>query len=105
MAPRASWPTAPPEVALNLYAVVKKAEDPDLASVIMNGVLEQYTWSLNREAEGKWTCDSGNGAKVLKDCTDAYGLELVSSSLRLSIVATDLVHFGSYWQSQTEGTA
>lgn len=58
--------------------MVKKAEDPDLAAIIINGVLEQYTWTINREASDKWTCDSGAGPKLLKDCTDADGLEVVS---------------------------
>lgn len=68
---------------------MKKAEDPDLATIIMNGVLEQYTWTLQREAENKWTCDSGAGPKHLKNCTDAHGLELVSSSCALAVGLKD----------------
>lgn len=65
-------------MVLNLYAVVKNAEDPDLAAIILIGVLEKYTWTINREGENKWTCDSGYGPKILKDCTDVHGLAIVS---------------------------
>lgn len=54
------------------------AKDDDLATQILAGTLEKYTWSINREAENKWTCDVGSGPKVLKDFTDPYGLEVVS---------------------------
>jgi hypothetical protein len=78
---------------INLYAVVERAEDADLGAVILSGILEKYNWTLHREGENKWTCDSGTGPRALKDCTDVHGFEIVGPQIdvRLSEHVSDVL--------------